>query len=657
MDWKKALKITGIILLILAFVFIAIWVAFNWKTIFSGSKIYTSQQREEYGDQRYNAALEQAEKWRVQVQELQNKVVVYEENQNDLKVQVSTLINEKETLQNQKTTLEAEVRQKDEQIAELEQSHTNDQQEIKTLKTEKNSLEAEIQQKNAQISEKEQKITQFQTQIIELKNSVTRLISELEAYREKDIGLNKIEFINKDIVERVVYFKKGETIPYVPTLEQKVDEWFYGWTKEKGSENVFNLTTEYTPSGDETFYAVTGPTVPVAVPDSFSKNFNSYSEYGWYGENLTLNDILNFDEDIDFDDPNLTLTLGTSSRKTPKITLNTKIKDFADNVQTTYNGGLLGEHADGVYDYACSFNINLKYKVKTIMKETFTESYQRDPWFTDEDENHFFDLGFDFKFSKILGFDYCIRESIEDKAVWKRFTGDFTYVKEDSSGGSQSSSPVYKCTLDNGETWKFKLWLPFDGGISCKLYEVSNMTASRIINYRNIVLELDLITRNNVYTTECACAKHTDEAYEQYLNNTYAHCFTDNAALWVTKKIEDNSFDYILAGNNNGDRCYKTIEILANNATNLKLDLFALEKDGNYFGIIYTVQGEDGQDYSAMLLVYRVKDGYGDSFESKTLIEEKQCSITRMDKQITVNSSEGSKTYTLNEDRLTLDAA
>ncbi len=648
MDWKKAFKITGAIILILAFVFAAIWTAFNWKTIFSGSKIYTSQQREDYGNQRYNDALEQAEKWRVQVQELQAKVVVYEENQDNLKSQVNTLKSEKETLQNEKTTLQEEVKQKTAKITELEQSHSSDQDEIKTLKEEKSNLEAQILQKNTQIAEKEQKILQLQGQITELQNSVTRLNAELEAYKDKDLGLNKVEFMNGDSVEKVIYYKQGETLPYIPTVEQTKDEWFYGWTKNQGSEEVFNLTTSYTPSGDETFYAVKGPTVPVYLGYSYyDEKSTAKKSFSWYGENLRIRDILIFDEDIDLEDPNFTLELTSYSKKTPHITLDTKLKDFNDC--HLYNDGSFEDgYSAGMH--ACKFDFKLTYKFKSSLSGIFTLADQNKPYFTGEDLDHLRDLGFNYTFSRLLGFDYQIKEPNQDHySELATYSGEFKFI---SNEGKQENAliSVYECTLDNSEKLQFMLYLNFNGIINYKLNYVDNLSEGRIIQYKNVEYEL------NVKDCKCKpCYRSGSNDYFDYLKETYAYSFTDNGELWVNKSLDNNSFDYIIERKGPLFVDSKKVNISVDNPTDLSLDIFALEKEENvqncYFAIIYTVRSA-GKDYSSILLVY-----YENSeFKTKTLIEESPCSITRQGTIITINSDNETKNYTLNEDTFSLDA-
>lgn len=314
MDWKKALKITGVVILISVFALIAVWAAFNWKVIISGSQIYTSQQREEYGNQRYNDALEQSEKWRVQVQELQETITVYED-------------------------------------------------ELKTLEEEKSTLEAQIQQKDGEITEKKQEIIKLQQQITTLTNNIKELNEELSKFK-------KATFINvSDTVTEV--YTINENLAYIPSLPQTKETWFYGWSEEPGSNEIVDFTS-YDLTENKTFYAVTGKTAKITFEYYPYFESNSYYEY-FYGENLYLRDVLIPNNKLkESEDYFFRFVTDSGLRPaTDKISLDTKICEIPDD----FSGGYY-DYQKQIKSYRIAFNIRWQKEFNFINDSLATSTYQ-----------------------------------------------------------------------------------------------------------------------------------------------------------------------------------------------------------------------------------------------------------------------------------------
>ena len=285
---KKITLIVASVIILIATGFGIWWIVSNWKNLTSSTQLYTYQEMQDYGDAR---ADEEREKWE-QVSALNDtlklKISVAEENVNKLTIEREK---DKATI----NTLKSSVNEKDEQItalnAQIEILNTDKEQnlaEIENLTNEKTQLEnekstllLEIENLNNQVKEKEAEITNLQ-------NEVVRLTAELEAYKDQELtGLYKCEFLNGEVVEAVVYTQETKALPYIPVIENTQTEWFYGWTTTEGS-NVVEDLTNFVPTENTTFYAVTGECVSVLLV------CGNREEYIRVGANLTVSDLLSF---------------------------------------------------------------------------------------------------------------------------------------------------------------------------------------------------------------------------------------------------------------------------------------------------------------------------------------------------------------------------
>lgn len=318
-----------------------------------------------------------------QAEELQEQINVLQNDKNELILKVDNLqsLNEEnlttienykiqvETLTIEKTQKETELQEKNAYIVELETAKSElenqaeiDQEEIDRLNgllsqanIDKTNLQSEISAKIEEINllttaktqleeenaELENTIFSLEADKIELQNQITDLQAQLKAYEGMNLDeYYKLEFVNSstDLVVSSLYLKEGSSFE-VPVIENTKDTWFYGWSTTEDSDIVFDFSN-FEIDNNYTFYSVLGETVPVRLND------NEYCYY--YGKNLTVKDILVFDNRIDFSDENLELALGSG------ITLDTVITDLPTQ---RYNNG------SGVFseeEYILNAQINFK---------------------------------------------------------------------------------------------------------------------------------------------------------------------------------------------------------------------------------------------------------------------------------------------------------
>ncbi len=293
-----------------------------------------------------------------QAKELQEQISVLQNDKNELILKVDNLqsLNEEnlitienykiqvETLTTEKTQKETELAEKNAYIVELETAKSElenqaeiDSEEINRLNgllsqanTDKTNLQSEIDAKieeinllttaKTQLEEKnaelENTISTLEADKIDLQNQITDLQAQLKAYEDMNLtDYYKLEFIDTstDLVVSSLYLKEGSNFE-VPTIEQTKDTWFYGWSTTENSDVVFDFSN-FEVDNDYTFYSVLGETVPVRLNDNEKCYF--------YGKNLTVKDILVFDNRIDFSDENLELVLDSG------ITLDTPITELS----------------------------------------------------------------------------------------------------------------------------------------------------------------------------------------------------------------------------------------------------------------------------------------------------------------------------------------
>ena len=322
-----------------------------------------------------------------QAEELQEQISVLQNDKNELILKVDNLqsLNEEnlitienykiqvETLTTEKTQKETELAEKNAYIVELETAKSElenqaeiDSEEINRLNgllsqanTDKTNLQSEIDAKieeinllttaKTQLEEKnaelENTISTLEADKIELQNQITDLQAQLKAYEDMNLDeYYKLEFVNSltDLIVSSLYLKEGSSFE-IPVIENTKDTWFYGWSITEGSDVVFDFSN-FEVDNDYTFYSVLGETVPVRFND------NEYCYY--FGKNLTIRDILVFDNRIDFSDENLELDLGEN------ITLDTVITDLPTQKYAFGSGDIYSEE-EYVLDAQINFKVNL----------------------------------------------------------------------------------------------------------------------------------------------------------------------------------------------------------------------------------------------------------------------------------------------------------
>lgn len=321
-----------------------------------------------------------------QAEELQEQISVLQNDKNELILKVDNLqsLNEEnlitienykiqvETLTTEKTQKEIELAEKNAYIVELETAKSElenqaeiDSEEIDRLNgllsqanTDKTNLQSEIDAKIEEINllttaktqleeenaELENTISTLEADKVELQNQITDLQAQLKAYEDMNLtDYYKLEFVNSstDLVVSSLYLKEGSSFE-VPVIENTKDTWFYGWSTTEDADIVFDFSN-FEIDNNYTFYSILGETVPVRLND------NEYCYY--YGKNLTVKDILVFDNRIDFSDENLELALGSG------ITLDTVITDLP--TQRYNNGSGVFSEEEYILNAQINFKVNL----------------------------------------------------------------------------------------------------------------------------------------------------------------------------------------------------------------------------------------------------------------------------------------------------------
>lgn len=320
-----------------------------------------------------------------QAEELQEQISVLQNDKNELILKVDNLqsLNEEnlttienykiqvETLTTEKTQKETELAEKNAYIVELETAKSElenqaeiDSEEIDRLNgllsqanTDKTNLQSEIDEKTEEINllttaktqleeenaELENTISTLKADKIELQNQITDLQAQLKAYEDMNLtDYYKLEFVNSstDLVVSSLYLKEGSSFE-IPTIEQTKDTWFYGWSTIENSGVVFDFSN-FEVDNDYTFYSVLGETVPVRFND------NEYCYY--FGKNLTIRDILVFDNRVDLSDENLELSL------TNNVSLDTAITSLPTKMYSLGSG--IYTKPEYVLDVQINFNFN-----------------------------------------------------------------------------------------------------------------------------------------------------------------------------------------------------------------------------------------------------------------------------------------------------------
>lgn len=314
---NKSLKVTLVVvfsvILIGAFVLLTTLVATNWEYIvgsYNGETYYTSGELEEEYDKGYNDALGNGEN---------NYKALYEEAVKNLSI-----------AQNDKNQLTSQLAQVQSRLDQALNKQELDAEKILELQTDLNEVQKLLTQAENNLSQLQKDyndvlednsdlsddIEELRTQNTSLQNQITDLQAQLKAYEDMNLDdYYKLEFVNSstDLVVSSLYLKEGSNFE-VPVIENTKDTWFYGWSTTEGSDIVFDFSN-FEIDNNYTFYSILGETVPVRLNDNEKCYF--------YGKNLTVEDILVFDNRIDFSDEGLELVLDSG------ITLDTPITELS----------------------------------------------------------------------------------------------------------------------------------------------------------------------------------------------------------------------------------------------------------------------------------------------------------------------------------------
>ncbi len=190
-------------IILVGLVFGITWLGVNWKKLQSKSNLYTHEEYMEYGDDRYQAGLQQGESYRVLLTDCQRKLSQVESEKSKLVIQVNTL-------------------------------------------KAKGDADAEL------ISQYEAQIANFEQQRTELNNQIVRLQALLQAYEEIEMTMSKVEFYDGDIIVGCYYSKEGETLKLTEYVPKKKYHSFDGWVTADGtvvtSQTIVESNLTLTPS-------------------------------------------------------------------------------------------------------------------------------------------------------------------------------------------------------------------------------------------------------------------------------------------------------------------------------------------------------------------------------------------------------------------------
>lgn len=198
-NWLAVILVAGVI------IFGITWVSMNWNNLTSGSKLYTESERNDYGDERYQAGLEQAEEYKILVLEYKKQLNEFENNINGL-----TILLEKEKSKNK--------------------------------------------QNETLISTLESSIETFKSQITSLQNEVTRLTGLIESYEDISAGTHEVNFYIGDILFKTKAVRFNTTISETTTPPESNQYRFDGWSTDRVSIVDIN---EFVITENTNFYAIT----------------------------------------------------------------------------------------------------------------------------------------------------------------------------------------------------------------------------------------------------------------------------------------------------------------------------------------------------------------------------------------------------------------
>lgn len=438
-----------------------VWLSTNWTALTSGTNLYTQTELEEYGEQEYDRGVSQAELYKAQVEELQRELNVLiadvadleEQNAADAE-QISQLQSQNTILEQEKADLEASNIEKDEQISALESQIEQNESTISTL-------EATIAERNATIEDLNNQISNLETQVTSLNNEVIRLTAELEAYKDMELtGVYNVEFMNGDAVVASTYVEEGDSLYSVPAVANTQEKWFYGWSVEEGSTEIVDLTN-YVPTEDATFYAVTGDCVNLAMFNS--KGSDLSKEYIRVGADVTLGDLFKFTHGLDISDENVELVV-LNETTFSKADMTMKVSDLPisaithgqleDGTAAVVNGYALNYRLSYSYEYAavgsCLPSFGYTIEIPTYLVDYTTISGFNASVYLDVDGVTTQALSVSLSYGKVKTFEFDNGMSVDFSinAKTRLVNVDFEVYQTQDDGSVTTYDDVYVCFSD-----------------------------------------------------------------------------------------------------------------------------------------------------------------------------------------------------------------
>lgn len=326
---KKVIIAIMVIIAIAGITFGAVWVGTNWDKITSQTNLYTYEEMVDFAEDKNQEMQDDLDNYKLLYEETIKKMSEMEDDKNELVIQVANLQKNLEEAQK-----ENEIN--NETIIELNSA-------ISSLSVQVSTLEDQLEELQTNYNEIFSENTELNEMVVSLSNQVTELSAQLEAFENMNLDdYYKVEFINSsnDVVVSSSYLLEGSALT-IPTIANTFETWFYGWTTERNSEVVFDFTN-FVVDNDYTFYSVLGDTVPVRLETDDKEKYCYY-----YGERLTVRDVLVIDSNLDLDDENIELIFAEG------VSLDTVITDLPEK------GYLVDGRTKRYVEYTLS--IDIKY--------------------------------------------------------------------------------------------------------------------------------------------------------------------------------------------------------------------------------------------------------------------------------------------------------
>ncbi len=336
---KKSIKITLIISIVVILLAVlvggSVLIVKNWEYIsgsMQGETYYTEEDLNNKYNEGYDDASSGTDNYRLLYEEVVKNLTQAQNEKTELTNQLAQVEAQRDQALTQNEIATETILEHEATISDLQNTINQLNETISELQDDLVTLQNEYDDLLSENEDYIDEINSLNAQIVTLSNEITELEAQLEAY--EDMNLNdyyKIEFINttNDLVISSSYVRENTELSSVPTIENTQDTWFYGWSTTEDSTTEYDFT-DFVVDNNYTFYSILGNTVPVK-----NDTKNSFDVY-WYGENLTIRDILLIDGSIDMSNENFEIVLDDNLTLDSVITSLPILGHTVDNIPYIY---------------------------------------------------------------------------------------------------------------------------------------------------------------------------------------------------------------------------------------------------------------------------------------------------------------------------------